>query len=353
MRVLHSSLVGERPIHIALMIDGSTDLLAQSRNNSPGGSLTGLGVEGMDGAEAVTVVFHVQRDTSLINDNYCVSPPVVNQVIVWRDSQHSKTDCTTSSSEQFKLSQSSQVCKNSQLSKTFKADCILSCCKSCSYCKFRRASAKERYKARSEKDRNKACQRCFFCKSMSFCHVCSQCPHCCQRAGCRGKTSELLAQMARTRCKSKGGFHFEGRLCPTFQNEVSSHQKWSRKPGKKPVSDRGLKCLEREVGSRKGGCPDIPVLVQLVVPGPKAQQQVETHFGPQLNVYLQTGTMIRVSAKGEWVTSLDFGDAYFHIHIQPRSRKYGSFLTARHISSQPSLSGWPQPCWNLPRWSKK
>ena len=92
--------------------------------------------------------------------------------------------------------------------------------------------------------------------------------------------------MARTRCKSQGGFHSEGGLCPTFQNEapsdqVSSHQKWLCKPGKKPVSDRGLKCLDREVGSQKGGCPDIPVLLQPVVPGPKTQQQVETHYGPQ------------------------------------------------------------------------
>ena len=50
----------------------------------------------------------------------------------------------------------------------------------------------------------------------------------------------------------------------------------------------------------------------------------------QLNVYLQTSTFkmetletIRVSLqKGEWVTSLDFRDAYFHIPIQPRSRKF-------------------------------
>ena len=54
----------------------------------------------------------------------------------------------------------------------------------------------------------------------------------------------------------------------------------------------------------------------------------------QLNIFLQTNTFkmetpetIRVSLhKGEWVTSLDFSDAYFHIPIHPRSRKYLRFF---------------------------
>ena len=126
----------------------------------------------------------------------------------------------------------------------------------------------------------------FFCKSMSFCQICSKCPQCCQRAGFRGQTSGLLAQVARARCKPKDGLHFEGGLCPTVQNEtpsdqVSSHQKWLRKPGTKLFSDRGVARLDREVGSRKSGSTDLPVLLQPVVPGPKAQQQMETHFRPQ------------------------------------------------------------------------
>ena len=54
----------------------------------------------------------------------------------------------------------------------------------------------------------------------------------------------------------------------------------------------------------------------------------------QLNRYLKTDTfkmetpeMIQTSLqKGEWVTSLDFSDAYFHIPIHPRSRKYMRFF---------------------------
>ena len=54
----------------------------------------------------------------------------------------------------------------------------------------------------------------------------------------------------------------------------------------------------------------------------------------QLNLFLNTGTFkmetpetIRLSLRtGEWVTSLDFSDAYFHIPIAPRSRKYLRFF---------------------------
>ena len=44
--------------------------------------------------------------------------------------------------------------------------CILSCCKSCSFC--RRVAAKERHKSRSSKD-NKICEKCFLCESLEYC----------------------------------------------------------------------------------------------------------------------------------------------------------------------------------------
>ena len=138
---------------------------------------------------------------------------------------------------------SCQVPSFKHRSETFKPDCVLSC-RSCSVCNFKRAS--ERYKTCCDKERNKACQSCFFCKSMSLCPNCSKCPQCCQRAGCRGHTSEVLVEVGNTVSEHKGGLHFAGRLYPPIQNE--------------------------------------------------------------------------------WVTSLDFSDAYFHIPIHPRSRKYLRFF---------------------------
>ena len=55
---------------------------------------------------------------------------------------------------------------------------------------------------------------------MSFCQVCSKCPQCCQRAGCRGQTSEVLAEVGNTGSESKGGLHLAGRLYPSIQDEA-------------------------------------------------------------------------------------------------------------------------------------
>ena len=57
----------------------------------------------------------------------------------------------------------------------------------------------------------------------------------------------------------------------------------------------------------------------------------------KLNLYLQPGTFkmetpetIRLSLqKGEWVTSLDFSDAYFYIPISQRCRKYLRFFLGK------------------------
>ena len=72
------------------MTEENTGLQVQNKTNSPGDNLVDLGIVGMDGAEVLTLVSPIQRDTSLINDNYCASPAVVNQVKVWRDSNMQK-----------------------------------------------------------------------------------------------------------------------------------------------------------------------------------------------------------------------------------------------------------------------
>ena len=69
-----------------------------------------------------------------------------------------------------------------------------------------------------------------------------------------------------------------------------------------------------------------------LVPKPNGQWRPILDLS-QLNLYLSTGTFkmetpetIRLSLQqGEWVTSLDFSDAYFHILIAQRSRKYLRF----------------------------
>ena len=43
---------------------------------------------------------------------------------------------------------------------TSEPNCVMSCCLSCSFCRYKGATTKERYKPRSYEETNKACQRC-------------------------------------------------------------------------------------------------------------------------------------------------------------------------------------------------
>ena len=217
--------------------------------------------------------------------------------------------------------------------------CVLSCGRSCSFCQYHRTSAKGRYKSRSIFERNKTCQRCFLCQSMPFCQSFSKCPPCCQRAGCRGQVTKFLAKVARVGCESEGSFHSEGGLCPTIQNEapsqqVPSYQKWLCKPGKEPVSKRSFALIEKLVVEKVVVRTSLAFYNRLfLVPKPNKKWRPILDLS-QLNVYLQPGTFkmeipetIRVSLrKREWVTFLDFSDAYFHIPIHQRSRKYLRFF---------------------------
>ena len=70
------------------------------------------------------------------------------------------------------------------------------------------------------------------------------------------------------------------------------------KPDHKPVSQRGLVSSDKEVASRKCGCPVIPRLLQPVICSPETKKQMETYFGPQSvksvsqSWYLQDGNAL-------------------------------------------------------------
>ena len=72
---------------------------------------------------------------------------------------------------------------------------------------------------------------------------------------------------------------------------------------------------------------------------------MEANLGPQCSkpifdiktFKMETPETIQISfLQGEWVTSLDFSEAYFHIPIHPRSQKFlGFHFKTRHINSGP------------------
>ena len=90
---------------------------------------------------------------------------------------------------------------------------------------------------------------------------------------------------------------------------------------------------------RTGSKPNISGVFQLTVFSPIAQQQVETYIRSEQIEYFPQGGKIQNGDTGnrrtyfqqrELVTSIDFKDAYFHIPIQEKSRKYLRF----HVQGQ-------------------
>ena len=164
-----------------------------------------------------------------------------------------------------------------------KVGCILSCCFSCSFCSFTRASAKERSKTRSLSEQNKACRRCMLCKSMPFCPVCFQCPQCCLRTECRGKIAKILASLAKHGFESSGSLYPQGGLHSSLQakapfDKVPLDSKRLLKSNQEHVPKRSPYKSHEQVGSRKGGCQVVPGFLQPSFSGSQTKQKMEANL---------------------------------------------------------------------------
>ena len=214
----------------------------------------------------------------------------------------------------------------------------MSCCQSCTFClKCERAVTKERQKSLIKREhRNKFCEKCFFCRSLLFCPHCSKCPQCCQCSADRGTSPKILAEVVPPGCKSESSVHLEGRLHSPVQKQTSSgkrslNSQWLCKPPQEPLPEGGFACLTTKGGNRDGEGSNISSLLQQTFHCSQTKPKMATNLGPQFSKQIferkniQNGNpeTIRISLQqGEWVTSLDFSDAYFHIPVHIKSRKY-------------------------------
>ena len=196
----------------------------------------------------------------------------------------------------------------------------------------------------SVKEQIKICQRCFFCHSIVLCSTCNKCQECCLKSACRGQTSKLLANLVGSGCRSESNSNSKTRLHPSLSDPAKAHKishsrklLWQSPQEQLPVggitSAYGQKC------SRACPQPNIFGVFQLTISGPQTQQQMETYLRSEQikplsqggEFKMETPETIRTSLQsGEWVTSIDFKDAYFHIPIQEQSRKYLRF----HVGGQ-------------------
>ena len=95
----------------------------------------------------------------------------------------------------------------------------------------------------------------------------------------------------------------------------------------------GITSAYRQECNRTGPQSNISRVFQPAFSGTQTQQQVQAYTGPKQTKSFPQGGEIQNGdtrnhqdiLQGEWVTSVDFKDAYFHIPIQEQSRKYLRF----------------------------
>ena len=171
--------------------------------------------------------------------------------------------------------------------------CILSCCKSCSFC--RRVATKERCKSRASKI-NKICERCFLCKSIQFCTKCHKCPTCCTKSACRGRITPVLEKMGSPRRQPQSTSSPQRRLhtsLPAKSDKNSHNNKLLCKPPQEQLPVGGIGSAVGQKCCRVSSKPTIPGVLQPAIFGTQTQQPVETYLGSRQTQQLLENTVIQ------------------------------------------------------------
>ena len=173
---------------------------------------------------------------------------------------------------------------------------------------------------------------------------CYKCPNCCRKSTCRGKVTSVLGEMGSSGFESKSSHNTERGLHPPFlvqtqPNQVTNCHKQLCQPTKTVPPFGGTVSADEQKCSRTGSKPKLTGVLQPSIFGTQTQQLVETGPGPEHLEHLPKHRVVQNGDPrdnktplqvGEWVTSIDFKDAYFHIPINSQSRKYMRF----HIQGQ-------------------
>ena len=207
-------------------------------------------------------------------------------------------------------------------------------------------STKERIKSQSVIEQNKACQMCMLCKSMCFCPSCSQCLQCCHRTECRGESYKVFGKFGSLGANPRVvSVLREGYSLPFKQRPLLTRFPLVQSGYANPVKNRFLKealfSLMNKLVVEKVVVKSSLAFYNWLFLVPKPNRKWRPFLDlSQLNLYLSTNTLkmqtpetIQLSLQtGEWVTSLDFSDTYFHIPINHRSQKYQVFPVQSNLS---------------------
>ena len=170
-----------------------------------------------------------------------------------------------------------------------KFKCKASCCLTCSFCT--RAFPKERIKSRVSRLslqnlQIKVCKKCFLCHSIVLCSTCNNCQKCCTKSACRGKTSEILENLAGSGSRPKSSSDPKRGLHPSLPDPAKAHkvtqgyQLLCQSPQEQlPVG--GITSAHSQECCRTSKKPNFSGVFQQTISSPKTQQQVATYPGSE------------------------------------------------------------------------
>ena len=177
------------------------------------------------------------------------------------------------------------------------------------------------------------------CRSLVFCKSCSQCPTCCYRSAARGQIKSVLGEMGSLGFKSKSSQHIEGgytlpfRFRPHLARSPTVISNYHNSAKQSFLVEALYQLINKNAVEPVENQNSLGFYNRLfLVPKPNNRWRPVLDLST-LNTFLNTGSLkmetpetIRTSLQaGEWVTSIDFKDAYFHIPIHSQSRKYMRF----------------------------
>ena len=145
--------------------------------------------------------------------------------------------------------------------------------------------------------------------------------------------AQFLGKMGGLRCQPQGYISPQGGIHPTLPVQTLPDQKTHSnkllcRSSQEQLPVGGIASAVKQKCCRIGSKSPVPGLLQPVIPGSQTQQPVAPHLGSEQTqtFKMETPETIRTSLQtGEWVTSIVFKDAYFHVPINNQSRKYMRF----------------------------
>ena len=127
------------------------------------------------------------------------------------------------------------------------------------------------------------------------CPTCGKYPQCCTKSACRGQTSKLLENLAKSRGRSEGSSNPARGLPSPLPDPAPTHKvPYSHKPlcqsPQEQLPAGGITSAYRQKCSGKGSKSKIPRVFQPTISSPETQQQMEANTGPrQAKPFPQSG----------------------------------------------------------------